>query len=102
MSEIYDFCVVNELAINREKYFYDTGHFRARCGEKIKKCLEIQNPKPYGYLLTPETVDNALMAEDVAWEKWRTENAEYVQALKECIESGRNPEVGEFAEYIGF
>lgn len=99
---VYDFAVVNELTTNPQAYFYDAGHFRATLGEKLKPCLENRNPSPYGYLLTPETVEAAFAAEDAAWKKWKTENQEYVNALKTCIETGHKPEVGEFAKYIGF
>lgn len=100
---VYDFESVSELAINRQAYFYDAWHFRASLGEKLKPILEGKaSPEPYGYLLTPETCDAAFAAEDAAWEKWKSENSEYVQALTECIESGRKPQVGEFAKYIGF
>lgn len=99
---MYDFTVVSELATNRQEYFYDTGHFRASLGEKLKPCLESGNPTPYGYLLTPETADDVFAKENAAWEKWAAENWEYVNALKACIEIGHKPEVGEFEKYIGF
>lgn len=99
---IYDFATVNELSTNRDMFF-DSWHFKSSLGEKLKPILAGKSsPEPYGYLLTPETCDAAFAAEDAAWEKWKSENAEYVQALTECIESGRKPEVGDFAKYIGF
>ena len=103
VTPVYDFEVVSELTINRQEYFYDAWHFRASLGEKLKPIIEGREPpEPYGYLLTPETVDDAFAAEDSAWEKWKAENSEYVQALTECIGSGRKPEVGDFKKYMGF
>ena len=99
---IYDFSIVSELTTNRQKYYYDTVHFRASLGEKLKSCLESGDPTPYGYLLTQENADAVFEAENRAWEQWAVENREYVKALKACIETGRKPEVGEFSEYIGF
>ena len=99
---IYDFALVNELTTNPRDYFYDAAHFRASLGEKLKPCLENGNPAPYGYLLTPETADAVFAKEDAAWEKWAAENQDYINALKECIETGHKPEVGEFEKYIGF
>lgn len=99
---IYDFAVVNELTTDRKANFYDAGHFRAPLGEKLKGCLENGNPAPYGYLLTSENVDEVFAKENAAWEKWKQENQEYVKALEVCIESGHNPEVGDFEKFIGF
>lgn len=100
--DIYDFAIVSEITINRNPYFEDMTHFHATCGERLKRCLENGDPAPYGYLLTSENVDAVLLKEDAAWEKWKSENKEYMNALKEIIETGRKPEVGEFKQYIGF
>lgn len=101
ITPVYDFYLANELSVNYAN-FYDSGHFRPVVGEIIKHCIENEDPSPYGALLTPETVDVAFAVEDEAWKKWRAENAEYVQVLTECIESGREPQVGDFEKYIGF
>ena len=99
---IYDFAVVNELATDRQAYFFDAAHFRVSLGEKLKLCLENDSPEPYGYLLTAENADAVFEKENVAWEKWKADNQDYVNELKECIETGHWPEVGEFKRYIGF
>ena len=102
LTPVYDFVTVNDMTTERT-IFCDPTHFQSPLGESLKPVLEGKAaPEPYGYYLTSETADAAFAAEDAAWEKWKSENAEYVQALTECIESGRKPKVGDFAKYIGF
>lgn len=102
ITPVYDFDIVSDLTTNRNDYFFDGAHFRPSLGEIIKKCIESNHLSSYGYLLTPETADDVFAKENEAWEQWKAENQEYVNALKECIETGREPKVGDFEKYIGF
>ncbi len=102
ITPVYDFDIVSDLTTNRNVYFFDAAHFRASLGEIMIQCMESNDLSSHGYLLTPETADDAFAKENEAWEQWKAENQEYVNALKECIETGREPKVGDFEKYIGF
>ena len=103
ITPIYDFNLVSSLTQNRQKYYFDAGHFTAALGDRLKPMLSgTTPPEPYGYQLTPDTLNAAFAAEEAAWETWQQENADYLTALADYIEQGQAPVPGDLEKYIGF
>lgn len=103
ITPVYDFNIVSDLTTRRQEYYFDSGHFRATMGDKLKPILAGETPPgPYGFLLTPDTMNTSFAAENATWKTWQQKNTEYLTKLESCIENSRPPVPGDFDDYIGF
>ena len=100
LHPVYDFAWTSPLTLDRETYWLDGSHYHRTAGDRMKASMTDTVDDAICRRLTPETVGAHLREEAAQYEKWATENREYIQALSEAAPQ-KIPE-GALKQYLGF
>lgn len=98
---VYDFDFPNLYTENRSLY-YDAMHYRQELGNFILDTMFSGRESALCYKLEGASVEQKLVAEDVAYSVWAKDNQDYLAQLTQLIAMNKEIPEGTLQQYLGF